>query len=65
MALPAVCVGILVLSAAAVLLRWEERYWLAKDRLMAIAPEAPAMSRYEWDVTQVLRAELLDLMGER
>lgn len=65
MALPCVCVGILALSAAAPLLRWEERHWLAKDRLMEITPEAPAMSRYEWDVTQVLRAELLEVMGKR
>ncbi len=65
MALPGVCFGILALLAAAPLLRWEERHWLAKDRLMEITPEAPAMSRYEWDVKQVLRAELSEVLGGR
>ena len=64
MALPGVCAGIVTLSAAVPFLQWEERHWLAKDRLMVITPEAPAMTRYEWEVTQVLRGELQELMGK-
>ena len=65
MALPGVCAGILALAAATLALRWEERHWLAKDRLMVITPDAPAMSRYEWDVTQVLRGELREVLGKK
>nr|MCU0748243.1 hypothetical protein [Akkermansiaceae bacterium] len=38
-----------------------EKQWVQQDRLFEIRPEAPAMSTYEWDVTQALRAELLEL----
>jgi len=65
MALPGVCAGILTLAAASLAMRWEERHWLAKDRLMLITPDASAMSRYEWDVTQVLRGELRELLGKK
>jgi hypothetical protein len=39
-----------------------ERHWMKKDRLMDITPEAPAITRYEWDVTQQLRRELLKVL---
>jgi len=39
-----------------------ERHWIQHDRLLEISADAPALSRYEYAVTQVLRAELLDLI---
>lgn len=42
----------------------EERHWIQKDRQSEISVEAPAMSRYEYDVTQILRKELLELIGQ-
>lgn len=37
----------------------EERRWIQRDRMGEISVDAPAMSRYEYEVTQILREELL------
>ena len=42
----------------------EEQRWIQRDRLGEISPDAPAMGRYEYDVTQVLRSELLERIGQ-
>ncbi len=39
-----------------------ERRWIQQDRLLEITPDAPASSRYEWEVTRQLRKELLEVM---
>jgi hypothetical protein len=41
----------------------EERYWIQRDRLGEITAAAPAMSRYEYEVTQILHREVLELLG--
>ncbi len=38
-----------------------EKQWAAKDELMEISPEAPALSRYEYEVLQTTREEFLDI----
>jgi hypothetical protein len=38
-----------------------ERHWIPQDRQFEVRAEAPAMVKYEWDVTQVLREELLEI----
>lgn len=54
--------GMVLMIATAPLHFAEERYWIQQDRLLEITPDAPASSRYEWDVTQQLRKELLEMM---
>lgn len=62
MVLPAWVFGMLVMAVAVPLHHAEERHWIARDRLLEISADAPALSRYEWAVAQVLRKELLALM---
>lgn len=59
--LPAYAVGILAMLAYSSFLHTEERHWIARDRLTEITPEAPAASRYEYKVTQVVKEEVLTL----
>lgn len=61
-AFPAWIFGMLVMAASVPFHYAEERYWIQQDRLFEITADAPAMSRYEWDVTQQLRKELLEMM---
>jgi len=42
----------------------EERTWIQRDRLSEISTEAPSQSRYEYQVTQILRRETLELLGK-
>jgi hypothetical protein len=42
----------------------EERRWIQRDRVGEISVDAPAMSRYEYDVTQIMRQELLEMIGQ-
>lgn len=56
--------GMLGLAVVVVFFYAEERRWIQQDRLTEISTEAPSMSRYEYEVTQILRAELLDKIGE-
>jgi hypothetical protein len=42
----------------------EERRWIQRDRVGEISVDAPAMSRYEYEVTEILRAELLQKIGQ-
>ena len=62
---PAYALGMLLMAASMPLYHAAEKRWLARDRLMEITPEAPAMSRYEWEVAQAMRAELLEVLGTR
>lgn len=39
-----------------------EKYWVSKDELMEITPEAPSMSRYEDEITQTLKKEILEVL---
>jgi hypothetical protein len=60
--LPAWILGMLGFALAVPLLYDTERHWIQHDRLLEIAADAPSLSRYEYAVTQVLRAELLELI---
>lgn len=59
---PAYALGMLLLAASMPFYHAAEKRWLAQDRLMEISPEAPAMSRYEWEVAQAMREELLEIL---
>ena len=62
---PAYALGMLLMAASMPLYHAAEKRWLAQDRLMEITPEAPAMSRYEWEVAQAMRAELLEILNTK
>ncbi len=62
--MPAWVAGMLAFAAFVPLHHAEERYWIQLDRLGEVTAEAPALSRYEYDVTQILRSELLEMLGE-
>jgi hypothetical protein len=56
--------GMLVLAALVPFFYAEEQRWIKQDRLTEISADAPSMSRYEYEVTQILRSELLEMIGE-
>ena len=60
--LTAYALGMLLMAASMPLYHAAEKRWLAQDRLMEITPEAPALSRYEWETAQAMRAELLEVL---
>ena len=62
---PAYALGMLLMAASMPLYHAAEKRWLARDRLMEITPDAPALSRYEWQVAQALRAENLELLESK
>ncbi len=39
-----------------------ERYWAKRERLMEVSADAPAMSRYEYEVTQAMHGELIEII---
>jgi hypothetical protein len=63
--IPAYALGMLLMAASMPFYHAAEKRWLAQDRLMEITPEAPALSRYEWEVAQAMRAELLEVLEAR
>ncbi|MCX6866482.1 MAG: hypothetical protein NTV46_09745 [Verrucomicrobia bacterium] len=64
MVIPAWILGMLGFALAVPLHYAEERFWIQQDHLLEISAAAPALSRYEYDVTQILRAELLECIGQ-
>lgn len=62
MVLPAWIFGMLVMAVSVPFHYAEECHWIQQDRLFGITADAPAMSRYEWDVARQLRKELLEMM---
>lgn len=56
--------GMLVLAAMVPFHYYEEQHWIQQDRLTEISTEAPSTSRNEYDVTQILRSELLEMIGK-
>ncbi len=59
--------GMLVMVALVPYHYAEERRWIQQDRILEISAESPGPSRYEYEVTQILRQELLesiDLSGK-
>jgi hypothetical protein len=51
--------GMLAMALLLPLFHAEERRWIQQDRVMEISAETSGMSRYEHQVTQILRSELL------
>jgi hypothetical protein len=62
---PAYALGMLLMAASMPLYHAAEKRWLAQDRLMEITPDAPAQSRYEWEVAQAMRSELLEILNTK
>ncbi len=59
MMVPAWIFGMLVTALLVPFHYAEERRWIQQDRLLEITAESPAMTRYERDLTVVLRRELV------
>jgi hypothetical protein len=55
--------AMLVFAASVPLHHAEERFWIGRERLMEITTEAPGLYRYDWQLTQVARKELLEFLG--
>jgi hypothetical protein len=60
--MPAYAAGMLAMMLAVLLYHAEEKHWISRDRLSAVTVEAPAMGRFEYDVTQAMKQELLELV---
>lgn len=59
MMVPAWIFGMLVFALLTPVHYAEERHWIQQDRLLEITAESPATTRYERDLTEVLRKELM------
>jgi hypothetical protein len=62
--LPAWISGAMLMALSAILLHAEERHWVRRDTLLRILPDQPGLSNYEWQITQQLRKELLEMMEQ-
>ncbi|HEX7260694.1 MAG TPA: hypothetical protein VF258_02675, partial [Luteolibacter sp.] len=51
--------GMLIFALLVPVYYAEERQWIKQEHLLEITPATNGMSRYEWDLTQVIRKELL------
>ena len=59
MMVPAWLFGMLVFALLMPVHYAEERHWIQQDHLLEITAESPATTRYERDLTEVLRKELM------
>ncbi len=41
----------------------EERFWVKRDTVLRADPEHPARTRYEWEVIQQIKGELLEVLA--
>ena len=55
--------GMLVMMALVPFHYAEERRWIQQDEIFKFSPELPGLNRYEYDVMQILRGELLEMIG--
>lgn len=56
--------GMLWLALSGPLQYAEERHWIQRDRVMEVSAEKPALSGYEYDVAQILRTEVQEMIAE-
>ncbi|MEO5715397.1 MAG: hypothetical protein ABIT37_18100 [Luteolibacter sp.] len=63
MVLPAAVSGMLVMALSIPFHYAEERRWIQQDREGEISADSPGLSHYEYLVTQVLRGEVLEMLG--
>ena len=57
---PACLFGMLIFALLMPFHYAEERHWIQQDHLLEITAASPAMNRYESDLTEVLRKELME-----
>lgn len=62
--LPVWVSGILALALLIPFHYAEEKRWIQRDTMGEISTEAPSMSRHEYEVTQILRTELLERIAQ-
>ena len=62
--LPVWVSGILALALLIPFHYAEEKRWIQRDTMGEISTDAPAMSRHEYEVTQILRTELLERIAK-
>ena len=62
--MPAYAAGILAMTAMIRSSHEEEKHWIAKDTLMGDG-ETPSLSRFEYEVTQQLQRELLEILDTK
>ena len=43
--------------------RAEEKFWMKRDTVIRADPEHPATTRYEWEVIQQMKSELLEILA--
>jgi hypothetical protein len=60
---PVLVFGMLMLALLIALFYAEERHWVPLDHMAEISTEFPAASRNEYEITQILRREILELLG--
>ena len=58
---PAYAMGMLLMLALVPLYHAEERRWIANDRLLEVSVDAPSMGRFEYEVTQALKQEVVEI----
>jgi hypothetical protein len=61
--IPVLVCALILVSATLPAQRAEERYWSQKNTLYRMDPSHASMSRYEWEVTEQMKAELLEMMS--
>jgi hypothetical protein len=64
MVLPAWVSGMFLMAVSMPVHHAQERRWIQQDPLYRISAEKPAPTHYEWEVTQQLRKELVELMDQ-
>jgi hypothetical protein len=62
---PTWTLGILAFTAWAPFLYALECHWMQQDRLLEISADTPPFTRYEYEVKQVMRAEILEIMDRK
>jgi hypothetical protein len=60
--LPVYSLGMLAMIIGMLLFHAEEKCWIAQDRLMVITKEAPGLTPFEYDLTQTMQQELIELV---
>ena len=55
--------GFAVVCATLPLHRAEEKFWVKRDTVLRADPEHPADTRYEWEVIQQMKSELLEVLS--
>ncbi len=61
--MPTYATGMLLMIVAVPLYHAEEKHWIAWDRLTEISADAPGLTRFEYEVTQLMKEELLEILG--